>query len=297
VVERDTLTVDPRASIERLAGVLARKAEIVAAEAAFLRGCGTALVVADIPFLAGDAAEAAGVDAVAVGNFTWDWIYEAYQTPGTGAVVEAVRASYRKMRVLYQLPLGHEVRSFREVVPVPLLAERARGDRATTLARLGVDAGDRRPRVLVAMRGGVDAGALRRAAAGSSDVVFFAGQSVPDAPANLRTLAGDGPDFTDVLAACDIVVAKVGYGIVSDCIANGVALLHPPRTGFREDEISVLEGPNYLRMRSVSREDFAAGDWRGELTALLEQPTPNGRMRVDGDRVIAGRIGERLCRE
>lgn len=296
VVERDTLTVDPVATIERLAAVLARREAIVAGEAAFLRASGAELVVADIPFLAADAAEAAGVESVAVGNFTWDWIYEAYDGTGTAEMVEAVRASYGKMRARYQLPLGHEMRSFREVVPVPLLAERARGERAATLARLGVEASDTRPRVLVAMRGGVDGESLRRAAAESEDVLFFAGQAVRGSPGNLRTLGGDAPDFTDVMTACDAVVAKVGYGIVSDCIANGVALLHPPRTGFREDEISLREGPDYLRMRGISRADFAAGRWRRDLTALLGQSAPAKRMRVNGDEVIAGEIRRRLGR-
>src|SRR4051794_15328267 len=120
VEERDALTVDPMASLERSASVLARKDAIVAAEATFVRGCGARLIVADIPFLAGDVAEAAEVEAVGVGNFTWDWIYDAYASPRTSELVAAVRASYRKMRTLYQLPLGHEVTSFREVVPVPL---------------------------------------------------------------------------------------------------------------------------------------------------------------------------------
>jgi hypothetical protein len=296
VVERDALTVDPAASLERLAGVLARKDAIVASEAAFVRASGARLIVADIPYLAGDVAEAAGIEAVAVGNFTWDWIYEAYASPRTRELVAAVRACYGKMRTLYQLPLGHNVTSFREVVPVPLLAERARGDRAATLARLGVEGADPRRRVLVAMRGGVEVGVLRRAAEASPEILFITGQRVPDAPANLSALPGDGLDFTHALAACDVAVAKVGYGIVSDCIVNGVGLLHPPRVGFREDEISLREGPRYLRMRGISREDLEAGNWRGGLTALLDQAAPRERMSADGDVVIAERIVERLKR-
>ena len=295
-VERDALTVDPAASLARLAGVVSRKDEIVAAEAAFVRGCGAQLIAADIPFLAGDVAEAAGIPAVAVGNFTWDWIYEAYAPPRTRGLVAAVRASYGKMRTLYQLPLGHRVTSFREVVPVPLLAERARGDRAATLARLGVEGADPRRRVLVAMRGGVEVGVLRRAAEASPEILFFTGQPLPDAPANLRALPGDGLDFTDALAACDAAVAKLGYGIVSDCIANGVGLLHPPRTGFREDEISLREGPRYLRMRGIRREDFEAGNWRNDLIALLDQAAPREWMSPNGGIVIAERIVERLKR-
>ena len=34
--------------------------------------------MADIPFLAGDIAAAAGIPIIAITNFTWDWIYEPY---------------------------------------------------------------------------------------------------------------------------------------------------------------------------------------------------------------------------
>jgi hypothetical protein len=66
----------------------------------------------------------------------------------------------------------------------------------------------------------------------------------------------------------------VGYGILADCIACGVALLYPPRQGFREDEISLRECPRYLRMRELPPEDFHGGRWDEHLRSLLAQPTP-----------------------
>ena len=295
VVERDPLTIDGEASVRRLGEVLARRGEIVRREAAFLREVAASLVIADIPFLAGDAAEAAGVPCDAVGNFTWDWIYEPFATTAESQrLVEVVRDSYRRMRTLYQLPFGHEVSAFREVVPVPLLAKRSRADRSETLARLGVAERDGRPRVLIAMRGGVAPEAVRGAAAESPDALFFANQAVDGAPENLHALEAGVADFTDVLAACDAAVSKVGYGIVSDCIANGVALLHPPRQGFREDAITVREAPAHARMRGMPVADFESGAWAAHLGALLGQPRPSGVMSVNGAALIAGRIVERL---
>ena len=86
------------------------------------------------------------------------------------------------------------------------------------------------------------------------------------------------------------MISKVGYGIVSDCIANGVALLYPPRSGFREDEITLAVAPGYVRMRRMSIEDFRAGRWRSHVLEMLNQPEPAPRMRTDGDQVIANGI-------
>ena len=54
-------------------------AGLAEAEAAYLRGHGARLVVGDIPPLAFAAAAAAGIPSIAIGNFTWDWIYEGYR--------------------------------------------------------------------------------------------------------------------------------------------------------------------------------------------------------------------------
>jgi L-arabinokinase len=297
VVERDTLTVDGPASLRKLADVLARRDEIVAAEAAFLRESGANYVAADIPFLAADSARAAGIGCVAVGNFTWDWIFAPFaETAADRDRITRVRASYANVDALLQLPLGHPVdRCFREVVPMPLVAGRPVAGRAAALAAMGISPDDRRPRVLVAMRGGLSDEVLRAASTESPDVLFVAAHALADPPANLlRTPTIAGLDFTDCLVACDAVISKVGYGILSDCMANGVALLYPPRVGFREDEVTVTQCPRYMRMRELPPADFTAGRWRGGLTRLLASPAAPARMDATGDAAVAEALLTRM---
>jgi hypothetical protein len=291
VVERDTLSIDPAASMQRLAEIIALREQIAAREAQFLRQSGAALVVSDVPFLAADAAERAGLDCIGVANFTWDWIFQPYVTPATQPLIDEIQKSHRKMRCLLHLPLGHEVTAFREVIEVPLLANRVRRDRRSTLAALGIDPDDPRPRILIAMRGGLAPQTVLRAASESPGLLFLVNQSIPSAPPNLRA-ANAAVDFTDLLAACDAVVSKLGYGILSDCIATGAALLFPPRTGFREDEISRAVCPQYMRMRELPESDFNSGTWGAAVKALLAQPPPSGTIETNGDEIIARFIAE-----
>jgi L-arabinokinase len=283
VVERDVLAVDPAATMDRLGTLLSQRRLIVADEQEFLRKCGARLVVADIPFLVGDAAQALGLPCVAVGNFTWDWIYEAYATSQTRPLVEAVRESYGRMRALLRLPFGHEVTCFGEVVDMPLLANQA---------ELPVEWQVKRAHVLSAKRGGGSFEALRRVAADLPEYLFVAAQRPPAAPENL--VAPPDADFSQIIFGCDAVVSKLGYGIVSDCIANKVALLFPPRIGFREDEIFRARCPPYMRMRELRARDFESGEWAEDLRALLNQPLPRANMTADGDRVIAGYLRQML---
>jgi hypothetical protein len=88
----------------------------------------------------------------------------------------------------------------------------------------------------------------------------------------------------------DVAVGKMGYGLVAECIASGVALLWPRRTGFREDQIVERDGPQFLRMRELPLDDFHAGRWTEHLRAAASLPAPPEKMRIDG----AERIAEKL---
>ena len=58
-----------------------------------------------------------------------------------------------------------------------------------------------------------------------------------------------------------MVISKPGYGIVSECIANGAALLYTSRGRFMEYDVFVAEMPRVLRCREISQEDLFAGRW------------------------------------
>ncbi len=45
--------------------------------------------------------------------------------------------------------------------------------------------------------------------------------------------------YQDLVAAADVVVSKPGYGIVSECVANGTALLYTSRGRFIEYDLFV----------------------------------------------------------
>jgi hypothetical protein len=60
-------------------------------------------------------------------------------------------------------------------------------------------------------------------------------------------LAARDLHYPDLVAAADAVISKPGYGIVSECIVNGTALLYTARGRFVEDDMLVAEMPRMLR--------------------------------------------------
>ncbi len=144
VVQIDSLHLDEGDTIRRAGafyGALDRKA---ADEAAFLEQAGATLVVGDIPPLAFAAAARARVPAIALGNFSWDWIYEAY-SPSlhlAPALIDTIQAAYRQAPLALRLPMSGGFATFPAVRDIPLIARRSQRDGRDVRRALGLP-GDR----------------------------------------------------------------------------------------------------------------------------------------------------------
>ena len=107
-------------------------------------------------------------------------------------------------------------------------------------------------------------------------------------------LATLGLRYEDLVAASDVVASKPGYGIVSECVANGAALLYTDRGRFREYPVMVEQMPEVMRCRFIASEAMAGGRWDGDVEALLAQPRPEARPLVNGAGVAAGMLSAML---
>jgi hypothetical protein len=96
--------------------------------------------------------------------------------------------------------------------------------------------------------------------------------------------------YEDLVRAADAVVTKPGYGIISDCVANGTAMLYTSRGRFAEYDVLVAEMPRVLRCRFIDLESLLAGRWHAALGELAASPPPPERPRTDGAEVVAALI-------
>jgi L-arabinokinase len=298
VVQPDSLSIDEAETARRAAAVYARFDDRVAREAELVRSLAPALVAGDIPPLAFTAAAAAGVPSVAISNFTWDWIYGGF--PGFDTLAPGVRARIASANAqatyTLRLPFAGGFTSMRPVEDVPLVARRATLTKAETRGRLGL-ASDR-PIVLATFGGHGGNIPLERAADNDRFQVvatdYEVGTHLPT-HANLRVVSGAemrrlGFTYTDLLAASDVVATKLGYGIVSECLANGVALLYTLRGRFIEQDTFIREMPAVMRSLHIGTNDLREGRWAEAVEALLAQPAPAPPPAADGAEVVADRI-------
>ncbi|MBK5294286.1 MAG: hypothetical protein JJE04_21720 [Acidobacteriia bacterium] len=281
VESADSLRIDPAGTVEAIGRLLARRPALIRQEADFLRGRKATLVVADIPYLAGGIAAAVGLDCVAISNFTWNWIVEPFMD-GKPALLREIEEGYSRMRTLLQLPFGHRdgLRMFARVEAMPLLSGKRRLSRDEVRRRMG--AGDR-PMVWVALRGTQSPEIFAAGASGAGEYLFLTTDfSLAGAASNVQAVRlGNDLGVSDLVAGCDVVLGKLGYSLVSECVSAKARLLHVPRTGFREDAITGCEAPRYTVVRELAAGTFAAGDWRAGLDGILAK-TPPVEVHPDG---------------
>jgi hypothetical protein len=306
VVQIDSLTPDLRATLDRATAFHARADRWADEEARRLVAVTASLVVADLPPLALVAADRAGVPSVGLGNFTWDWIYEDYarRLGVASALPRAIRRAHGHAREAWRLPMHGGFDGFARVIDVPFVARHATRPAAETREALGLP-GDR-PIVLVSFGGyGLEGLALDHVVStGRWTVVTTGGAPGPVGPdARPATSRGNrlhrvdeaglyaaGFRYEDLVAASDVVVTKPGYGIVSECIANGTAIVYTSRGPFAEYEVLVAQMPRFLRCAYVDQTDLRAGRWHGALDAVVSAPPPPERPPTDGAAALADRI-------
>jgi UDP:flavonoid glycosyltransferase YjiC (YdhE family) len=280
ITQPDSVTIDERDSLQRAAEFYRGFETLAGREAEFLRSSGATVVLGDTPPLAHAAAARAGVPSVAIGNFTWDWIYDGYASFRTEAsdVIDVMRKAYALATRALRLPLHGGFEPMAPVtVDIPFIARRSTRDPADTRHKLGVP--DDRPFVLASF------GAYGLAA--EFEDIARAQRLTVRAP---RAQLDAGLVYPDAVAAADLVISKPGYGIVSECVAGNTPLLFTSRGRFVEYDVFVAEMPRVLRCRFIPQDDLMAGRWRPHIDALLSQPPPLEQSRTDGAAVAAKAI-------
>jgi hypothetical protein len=276
IVQIDSLQLDEQATARTASQFYASFDNRVADEAALLQADQVDLVVGDVPPLAFAASARAGIPSIAVSNFTWDWIYNAYDAFHRDAAeaLSMIRHAYAAAETALRLPFSGGFASVGDVRDIPLIARQSHRERSETRRLLGVDS----ERTLV----------LASFGAYGADIPLDRLQQSPEftviappreAPAGLR--------YEDLVAAADVVVSKPGYGIVSECIANGTALLYTSRGRFPEYDVFVREMPKVLRSRFLPQEDLIAGRWNDGIRELIAMPPPQKQLRLDGSDIAA----------
>ena len=298
IVQSTSITHDDPATVAETLDFYRTFDRRVDAEVQALADLDVDLIVGDIPPLAFATAAALGIPSIALGNFTWDWIYERHPgfLPDGVTVLDQIRECYRLVDLALELPFSGGFDIFDQVTPLPLVARQATQPAGATRARFGLPP---QGRVALLSFGGYGLPALDLSAIDCRDTwtIVTTDRVTADAVAlpHVRVIAErefiDGPfRYEDLVAAADVIVTKPGYGIIAECISTGTALVYTPRGEFREYDVLVSALPRLLRSQFISHADLFAGRWGDVFERALGHPEPPGQIATNGAEVAAAII-------
>jgi L-arabinokinase len=302
VVQLDALTLDEADSIRRAWSFHSDLVTRAASETRSLRELGATLIVGDIPPLAFAVGAAAGIPSIALGNFTWDWIYADYPRVRLApSLLPAIRGAYAKASMTLRLPMSGGFDNFANIKDIPFIARHAQKTREEVLKTLKIP-GDK-PIVLSSFGGyglpGLDTDVLSK----FKKYTVITTATVPmsrarkDTPTiekkgsfitiNEEAMYDLGVRYEDLVGAAEAVVSKPGYGIIAESIANDAAILYTSRGHFPEYDVLVDEMPKYLRSAFISHDDLFNGKWETHIDKLLAQPKPKKKPDTNGADIAA----------
>jgi len=297
VVQIDSLRLDEADTIRRAADFHRTLDARAREEAALLKARGARFVVSYAPAVGCAAAAVAGIPSVVISNFTWDWIYSGYAEHLASApeLIPAIQRAYRQADAAWRLPMHGGFETFERITDLPFVARHARHSREETRRTLGLPLDRRLALSSFSIYGADGIGFACLDSTRDWDVILTGNGDAPPSQAGTRyvhepSLYGAGLRYEDLVAACDVVVTKPGYGIISECIANGTALVYTSRGRFVEYDVLVREMPQYLRCAYLDQESLLAGRWRSALDAALDALPPSEKPRTDGAEVVTGMI-------
>lgn len=293
VLQQDSLVLQAESTLQTCRRFYREQAPaLIATESASLRQERIDLVVADIPPLAFSAAAAAGIPAVGIANFTWEWIYAglAASQPGYADVLDAVAGHYRQGELLLRLPFSPAATAIPRSEELPLVARRGQREPQEVRRLLGIP--EEKRLALISFGGfglqGYDFAPL----AELTDWVFLTEAEQAWQQGTVRSLPMGALPYPELVRAADVVITKPGYGIVAEAIANATAVLYTSRGLFREEPLLVEGLQRYTRSLEISNAALRQGDWGPALEQLLALPQPHATLASNGDLVAADRLAQ-----
>ena len=267
---KSALDVDVTTSIVRYRALHADWNRQVDAYAQQLAHIKPDFVLANISYLALAAAQQAHIPALALCSLNWAEIFYPYcqDAPEAKAIRAQMHAAYNSAEAFLRITPGMAMPEIARVIDIGPIARRSESVRPLLHAILGLAPDERLG--LVAM-GGIP---MRLSALTWPLLPGYKWIAPHDAGlqrADVIPLESIALDFGQVMASCDCIVTKSGYGTFVEATACGTPVLYVERPDWPEEPCLVAWLLQHNRAMGFSRRQLEQGDFANGVRLLTAQ--------------------------
>lgn len=195
-------------------------------------------VISDIVPLAFTIARQLNLPSLAISNFTWVEIYDEYVSiePKFKELIASIRQDYSNASGYARLYPWLEQHPFDQYKDMGLLCRHTARSKNWLFNELGIELSKKLCLIYIGKYGLENTNWQKLS--DFKDWVFVGIYPLEDAPSNYReiNLNDQSIQYSDLIANCDLILGKLGYGIVSECLYWKKPVAYPPRHQFCEYE-------------------------------------------------------------
>lgn len=245
----------------------------VAREAKNIQQLKPDLLLANIPYLTLAAAHTAKIRAVGMCCLNWADIYQHYcgGNAAQQAIHEQMLAAYNSVECFLKVQPAMDMSGLKNLVNIAPIARVGRALRCHIAANSNQSEGEKL--VLIAM-GGMEFRLPIESWPHIPGIRWIIPQAWGVNREDTTTIESLKLPFTDVLATCDAVITKPGYGMFTEAACNGVPVLYLPRHDWPEEPYLVHWLKKNVACLEVERNKLEKGEIGDLLKQLLMLPSP-----------------------
>ena len=245
VLYKELLHVDIEKSIAIFINGIEKQKKYIEKETEFCKKNNIDLLISDICPFPFDVADKLNIPSIAISNFNWYSVFKHIISEKKALNVdknlEIIRESYEKANLLLELPFSFDMNYFKKRLKVSLVVRKLTRKRPEIRALFNLKEDD-----LLIFYGLTDFLFTTDELIKKLDILnsnhnelkiifsIFLKKHIPQR-AYFRFIPEDDQESQDILAASDLVIGKVGYGTVSECVAYERPFIYTTRKDFLED--------------------------------------------------------------
>jgi L-arabinokinase len=181
--------------------------------------------------------------------------------------------------------------TFRLKEDIPLIAQKSKNPKKEILKRLRISESENRKIILLSFGGFDYPPGFFAGVEYLKDYLFLSPGKIDEASQLNFVALPERPSIShqDLVKVSDLVLTKLGYGIVSECIANRTPIMYTSRDSPEHNLLA--EGiKKYAHSYFIPLEDLLKGNWKVHLDSFFRTEYDWPEIRLDGAEVASRKI-------
>jgi len=271
-LQSDGVTVQMEETLKAYQDISIRNELLLDDEVRWCKDNGVDCIVSDITPFAFEIADKARIPSVAISNFTWHDIYSHYVKlyPQYESMLMKMADQYAKATLALALYPSSPMPFFTNTKSIPIIGRKGKNRKDEICNHFGIDRRKHLGLIYIGNYGLQNVNWKRLEEFKDWEFIGVYPPAQSQTPSNFHLVNKENFRYEDLSASSDIIISKMGYGVFSESLLNGIPLLYLPRDNFSEFAVLHTEAQRLGNGIFLDTGAFLNVEWGSCLAKAVE---------------------------